>query len=87
MREHKAAALRYESGEYAPRVLARGIGKTAEALCRIAGENGIPIVESPDLVDSLAHLNPFDYVPVKYWIVVAEILKFVYETRGNDELH
>lgn len=87
MRERKAAAIKYENGEYAPRILARGIGTTAETLRRIAGENGIPVVESPDLADSLSHLNPFDYVPEKYWIAVAEILKFVYETRGNDELH
>ncbi len=87
MTERKAAALGYESGEYAPRVLARGLGNTADVLRRIAEENGIPVIESPDLADSLALLNPFDFVPEKYWIAVAEILKFVYETRGNDELH
>lgn len=87
MRERKAAALSYEKGDYAPRILARGIGDTAELLCRIAVENGVPILESPVLADSLSDLNPFDYIPEKYWTVVAEILKFVYETRGKDELH
>jgi len=87
MKELKAAALKYDRGDYSPRVLARGIGTTAETLRRIAGKNDIPIVESPGLADSLSGLNPFDYVPEKYWAAVAEILKFVYETRGNDELH
>lgn len=87
MRERKAAALGYEKGDYAPKVLARGLGNTADIINRIAVENGIPVVESPDLVNSLTQLDPFDYVPEKYWIAVAEILKFVYETRGKDELH
>ena len=87
MRERKAAALRYTEGDIAPKVLARGIGSTAEILQRIAGTNNIPIVESPELADSLSGLNPFDYVPEKYWIAVAEILKLVYESRGNNELH
>ena len=87
MKDKKAAALGYETGDWAPRVLARGIGSTAEALCRIAAESGVPIVESTDLADSLAGLNQFDEVPPAYWVAVAEILKFVYETRGSDELH
>lgn len=87
MRERKAAALGYKEGDYAPKVLARGLGNTAEIISRIAEENGIPVIESSELVDSLTQLNPFEYVPEKYWIAVAEILKFVYETRGKDELH
>ncbi len=87
MREPKAAALKYERGDFSPKVLARGTGVSAEILKRIAGTNNIPIVESPLLADSLSRLNPFDFVPEKYWIAIAEILKFVYETRGNDELH
>ncbi|PIE04457.1 MAG: flagellar biosynthesis protein FlhB [Spirochaetales bacterium] len=87
MRDKKAAAVAYTPGEYAPRVLARGRGETAEALCRIAARNGVPVVESPDLANSLMALNPFDSIPEEYWTAVAEILRFVYETRGNDELH
>jgi flagellar biosynthesis protein len=83
----KAAALGYERGDYAPRVLARGAGEAAEVLCRIAGEAGVPVVESADLADSLTMMNHFDAVPEEYWVAVAEILKFVYETRGSDELH
>lgn len=87
MKESRAAALKYESGDYAPKVLARGIGQTADVLRRLAGESGVPVLESPELAASLSRLQPFDYVPEKYWIAVAEILKFVYETRGTNELH
>ena len=87
MKHRKAAALSYQDGDYAPRVLARGMGSTAEALCRIAARTGVPVVESADLADSLSELNPFDEIPEDYWVAVAEILRFVYETRGEDELH
>ncbi len=87
MKDPKAAALSYKQGDHAPKVLARGIGTTAEALCRIAARAGVPVIESPQLSDSLSALNPFDDVPEEYWVAVAEILKFVYETRGKDELH
>ena len=87
MRERKAAALGYDSDEPAPRVLARGRGDFADILRRIAAENDVPVIESPQLADSLSRLNPFDFVPAEYWVAVAEILKFVYETRGRDELH
>jgi flagellar biosynthesis protein len=87
LKERKAAALGYEAGDEAPRVLARGSGFLADALCRIAAQNDVPIVESADLADSLTHLNPFDTIPEEYWVAVAEILNFVYQTRGSDELH
>jgi len=81
----KAAALGYEPGDYAPKILAKGMGVTADAMCRIARENRIPIVKSPHLAHSLSDINPFDYIPEKYWTAVAEILRFVYETRENEE--
>ncbi len=87
MNRKKAAALGYKQGDYAPRVLAKGTGDAAEFLCRIAKEAGVPVIQSHDLAESLSGMNPFDSVPEKYWIAVAEILKFVYETRGRDELH
>jgi len=84
VKEKKAAALSYEPGDYAPKILAKGMGATADAIYRIAQENGIPIVKSPQLVNVLSDINPFDYVPEKYWRAVAEILSFVYETRKDD---
>lgn len=85
MEGRKAAALGYEPGDYAPRILAKGMGISADAICRIARGNRIPIVKSPQLAHSLSDINPFDYIPEKYWTAVAEILRFVYETRGDDE--
>ncbi|VDA99623.1 hypothetical protein S1OALGB6SA_694 [Olavius algarvensis spirochete endosymbiont] len=85
MEEKKAAALGYEPGDYAPKIFAKGTDVVADAICKIAQENRIPIVKSPHLAYSLSEINPFDYIPEKYWTAVAEILRFVYETRRNDE--
>lgn len=87
MKDRKAAALSYSQGDYAPKVLARGLGTTADALCRIAARAGVPVIESADLTESLSSLDPFDDIPEEYWVAVSEILRFVYETRGEDELH
>lgn len=86
MKNSKAAAVAYSSGDFAPRVLARGRGRPAETLKRLARENGIPVVKSAELADSLAELNPPDNIPEEYWNVVAEILNFVYRTGVSDEL-
>ena len=87
MMESKAAALGYDKDDPAPKVLARGMGVSADTLIRIARQSGVPVVESPDLAQSLSAFKPFDFVPEKYWVAVAEIFRFVYETRGCDELH
>jgi flagellar biosynthesis protein len=83
----KAAALKYEPGDDAPKVVARGEGLAAEALLKIARESGIPIIEVPGLAESLSGLDPFSLIPERYWSAVAEILSFVYAQEGNDELY
>ena len=87
MKRRKAVAVGYQPGDAAPKVLARGMNHLADTLKRLAAENGVPVVVSAHLADSLSSLNPLDDIPEDYWSVVAEILKFVYETRDNDEWH
>ena len=87
MRKEKAVALGYNKGDIAPKVLARGQGHCAEYLKRIAAEHEIPIIESFELTESLINFNPLDDIPEQYWNVVAEILKFVYETRANNAMN
>lgn len=86
MKNDKAAAIRYHKGDYAPKILARGQGHAAEVLKKLATENSIPLVKSPELAESLVNCNPFDDIPLEYWNLVAEILGFVYKMRGTDEL-
>lgn len=74
-----AAAIKYDSeGDNAPKVTARGRGIIAEKIIEIAGENGIPIKNDPDLIQVLSKLKVGAEIPVELYRAVAEILAFVY---------
>lgn len=74
-----AIALRYnEDKEAAPRVLAKGSGKTAQKILDIAMEQKIPVREDPDLVEALAKLDVGSLIPTELYPAVAEVLAFVY---------
>ncbi len=76
-----AAALRYESGDDAPRVVASGHGHIAEKIISLAKEHGLKIHEDPDLVQILAELDLGSIIPPEIYQVVAEVLAYVY--RAN----
>ena len=83
----KAAALRYQPGiDNSPTMIGAGSGKIAERIVELAKEHHIPIHEDADLVEILAHLEPGDEIPPATYVVVAEILSFIYkvnETAGE----
>ncbi len=83
----KAAALRYQPGlDKTPTLVGAGSGKIAEHILELAKEHNIPIHEDADLVEILAHLQPGDEIPPATYVVVAEILSFIYkinETAGQ----
>jgi flagellar biosynthesis protein len=83
----KAAAIRYQPGmEQSPTMVGAGSGKIAEHIIALAKEHNIPIHEDADLVEILSHLNPGDEIPPATYVVVAEILAFIYkvnETAGD----
>jgi flagellar biosynthesis protein len=78
-KQKSAIALRYRPHkEQAPRVIAKGDGKLAEKIIQMAKEHGIPIKNDPLLVETLSHLNVSEKIPPEAYIVVAELLAFVY---------
>ena len=80
----KAVALRYRAGQdEAPKVAAKGQGRLADKILALAREHGIPIKEDPDLVEVLARLEVDQEIPAELYMVVAEILAFVY--RSNQQ--
>jgi flagellar biosynthesis protein len=80
----KAAALRYSPDrEKAPRVIATGKGTLAEKIIQIAKENNIHIHNDPDLVEMLSQLQPDQEIPPELYMIVAEILVFVYSLNGK----
>ena len=80
----KAVALRYDAKkDAAPVAVGKGIGPAAERIIAIAKEHGIPVHEDADLVEVLARLEVNEQIPPATYVVVAEILAFIY--RSNDD--
>ena len=75
----KAVALKYVPGQdSAPKVTAKGSGTLAEKIIRLAREHGVPIKEDPALIEVLSKLDFYQEIPPTVYVVVAEILSFVY---------
>lgn len=74
-----AVALRYDvDRDRAPLVLASGRGPIADEIVRIADENKIPLYEDRELVALLAKLELDTEIPAELYVLVAEVLFFVY---------
>jgi flagellar biosynthesis protein len=69
-----AAALRYEGGGGAPKVIAAGRALLAERILEAAREAGVPIQADAPLAEALAGLELGDEVPPELWQAVAEAL-------------
>jgi flagellar biosynthesis protein len=71
----KAVALKYKPGqENTP----KGIGSVAEKIIDIARKQGIPVKDDPDLVEVLSRLDLDEEIPPELYVIVAELLAFVY---------
>lgn len=85
---HYSVALQYtQNGQGAPKVLAKGSGKTALRIREIAAENNVPQVEAPPLARALfAHVELEQEIPQALYTAVAKVLAFVYAmAQGNCE--
>ncbi len=75
-----AVALRYDVEEdKAPLILASGRGAVAEEILRIAEDNKIPLYENRDIAQMLSRLEVDTEIPPQLYVLVAEILFFVYK--------
>ncbi|MDF1838195.1 MAG: flagellar biosynthesis protein FlhB [Planctomycetota bacterium] len=77
---HFAVALKYDPADphRAPVVVAKGMDLVAQAIKRVAGEAGVPVLESPPLARSLHRLVEIgDEIPEELFEAVAKILAFV----------
>ena len=81
----KAVALRYDvTQDTSPKVVAKGTGEIAAKIIALAKEHGIPLQEDADLVEILAKLDLNADIPPDTYLVVAEILAFIY--RANTKM-
>lgn len=80
----KAVALRYDTTrDAAPRVVGKGKGLMAERIIALAREHGIAVHEDADLIEVLSRLNLYEEIPPEAYVVVAEILAFIYRANQS----
>ncbi|MBZ4646812.1 MAG: flagellar biosynthesis [Clostridia bacterium] len=84
----EAAAIKYEPGDHAPKILALGKGKVAENIIKTAEENKIPVHYNPEVAHMLNLLQIGDEIPPELYEVVAQILIFVSDLdKLKGEIH
>ena len=83
--KEKAVALQYDnSKDNAPKVTAKGDGKTAQKIIQIAKENGVALKKDEDLVELLSKVELDAEVPPQMYKAVAEVFTFLYKiTKSN----
>lgn len=81
---HIAIALKYEpQTSHAPIVLAMGERKVAQRIKDLARDAGVPTVENKPLARALfATAQVGQPIPIELFMAVAEVLAFVYRSRG-----
>ena len=86
MKKLKAAALRYDTQkENAPRLVAKGEGKTAQNIIKIAELHNLPIKKDEDLIELLSNVQLDKEVPDALYKAVAEVFSFVYKVSRKKE--
>ena len=71
-----AVALAYQSGQAAPKVVAKGRGLLAEMIIERAREAGLFVHESPEMVSLLMQVDLDQHIPPELYRAVAELLAF-----------
>ena len=78
----QAVALSYDVGEQsAPKVVAKGIGVTADNILQLAQQNAIPVYKNKPLTQMLMVLELEQEIPPELYQAVAEVLSYVYKTE------
>jgi flagellar biosynthesis protein len=78
-KKKKAVAVKYQPKiDNAPKIVAKGQGKVAEKIIEIAKEHQLHIHNDPDLIEVLSQLDINEEIPPDLYIVIAELLAFVY---------
>ncbi len=83
---HYAIALKYDEMDMpAPKVVAKGVDYIALRIKEIAKEADVPVIENPELARALyAAVELEQFIPEKYFIAVAEILRYVFQLKKRE---
>ena len=77
-----AVALAYQSGDGAPKVVAKGRGLLAEQIIARAREHEVFVHESKELVALLMEVELDDQIPPALYRAVAELLAWLYQVEA-----
>jgi len=80
----QAVALAYETGDFAPRIVAKGKGVVAEQIIARAKEHNVFVHESRDLVALLMQVDMDAHIPPALYQAIAEILSWLYHIENNE---
>jgi flagellar biosynthesis protein len=78
-----AIALAYQTGETAPRVVAKGRGLVADQIIARAKEHGVFVHESKELVALLMQVELDDRIPPALYRAVAELLAWIHRIEAE----
>jgi flagellar biosynthetic protein FlhB len=80
---HYAVALKYDPNSMgAPKMMAKGVDKSAAKIREIAKEHGIPIVENPPLARGLfAAVDVDQEVTPEFYKAVAEVISYIFKLK------
>jgi len=82
----KAVALKYDMEKNnAPSVIAKGKGKTASNIIKLANEHDIPIKKDEDLIELLSKIDIDKEIPAGMYKAVAEIFSFIYDLSNKNK--
>jgi flagellar biosynthesis protein len=84
--QRAAAALQYDPvSSRPPEIVAAGRGLIAEQIVAIAKANNVPLREDAGLVEALSRLEIGSFIPRELYIIVAEVLAWVYRVDASAE--
>ncbi|MBL8949401.1 MAG: type III secretion system export apparatus subunit SctU [Myxococcaceae bacterium] len=84
--DHMAVALQYDRGaDGAPRVIAKGMGKRAEAIKGLAKDSDVTILRNVPLAHALHRVDVGMEIPEELYDAVAEVLNFVYQLKAPEQ--
>ena len=78
-----AVALAYQTGDVAPKVVAKGRGLIADQIIARAKEHGVRVHESRELVALLMQVELDDRIPPALYRAVAELLAWLYRIESG----
>ncbi len=72
-----AVALRYPEWAEAPYICAKAKGSVAHRLVEIADNNGVPVVENPEMANVLSIQKVGSFIPESTYSAIATIFAFI----------